>query len=428
MKKNYFAAAFLLAATLSSTAARAQADFRPGYIMRPAGDTVRGDIDYRGAHRGGQQCLFRPAAGATATWLPAQLRGYGLASGEHFISQLTPMPAVAPVAAAPRQLFLEVLADGPASLLLWRDETGQEHFYVQKMGAPLPTELVQVRQRVLEGNISREQVLPVFRGTLTEQFADCPAVLLSMSKTEYKASALVAAVERYNACREPNRLAKVHQSRTATDLEIVVGGQASRTMFTTPTADATLPAGLAPEVGVALQLGRRVLRQKLAVRAELHYARQVAEGSYQQQEYQPGGGLTITQHYDLRFTTAYLRVPVLIRYTMPGKKLRPFVEVGGSFNYAITIDPQVRSTASNGTSTDWYTLFSNQQFLANSFRNYEFGLLAGVGLQLPAGLAGHTISLLGRAERSDGFMRVVSYSTPVVRGSVLVSFDLTKAR
>jgi len=430
MKHHYFISGLGVLLAIDSLPAQAQADFRPGYLVRPAGDTVRGQVNYRGAHRGAQQCLFRATGEqATTTWLPAQLKGYGLLSGERFSSQLTPLPTppASPGSPVPgpgepaRQLFLEVLADGPASLLSRKDDAGQEHFYVQKAGAAQPTELVQVRQQVPDGAGSREQVLPVYRGVLTEQFADCPAILLSISKTEFKASALTAAVGRYNECRQPGQVAPPSPKRAEVSLEVLVGGQASRTTYDFPAGSVKLPANWAPEVGVGLSLGRRLLRQKLTFRAELHYVRQVAEGSASETNY-----FGTTQTYALRFATAYLRLPILVRYAIPGTRVRPFAEVGASINYAPSIDAQRRPTNGGSSGGDWQPLVPGQVGPGNPFREYEFGLVAGLGVQFPGLLGGHSLALLGRAEQSNGFLLIGGYNTSVLRGNVLLSFNLTK--
>jgi hypothetical protein len=433
MKHCYFTACLATILSIGSLAAHAQAGFQPGYLVRLTGDTVRGQIKYRNVRQGAQQCLFRAAGEQAATaWLPGQLKGYGLESGERFASQLTPIappPAPAgsavPAPGAPaRQLFLEVLAEGAASLLTYKDEAGQEHFYVLKAGAAQPTELVQVRRRVQDGSGSREQVVPVYRGVLTEQFADCPAVLLGVSKTEFKTAALIAAVTSYNVCREPGRVALVSPKRSVTSLEILLGGQASRTTYTTPVTSVTVPAGLSPEVGVGISLGRRVLRQRFTFRGEVHYVRQVAESSESQARYQSVPNQVITQTYDLRFVTAYLRAPLLVRYAVPGTKVRPFVEAGVSFNYALTLDAQLRMT---GTSSGkWEPLIPDQMGSDTAYRNYEFGLLAGLGVQFPGLLGGHSLAVLGRAEQSNGFLLINGYNTSVLRKNILVSFNLTK--
>gem|GEM_PF-958253 len=427
MKKLYLTSGLSVVLVLTSLSVQAQADFRPGYVVRLTGDTVRGQVNYRNARLGATQCLFRNIGEqAPTTWLPNQLKGYGLLSGEHFTSQLTPMPVPATVPAAgpppARQLFLEILAEGAASLLSWKDDQGVEHFYVQKAEAAQPTELVRVRQQVQDGGIVREQIVPLYKGTLTEQFADCPAVLLSISRTDFKANSLIALINSYNACRRPGQVVAVRAARTKATLELLAGGQASRTTYTSQNTSSTaaVSAGVAPELGMGLSIGRRVLRQKLTFRVELHYVRQVAETSA------PTQVDIVGRRYDLRFTTAYLRLPALVRYTLPGNQVRPFVEAGGSFNYATTADFQRRVASTTGA--DWQPLLPVTLVVGNAYRRYEFGLLAGVGVQFPSLLSGHSLAVLGRLEQSDGFFIIGGYGASVVRGNVLVSLGLTKSK
>jgi hypothetical protein len=437
----FFMAAIIGAGILNTFEARAQADFRTGYIVQATGDTVRGQIDYRGARRGAQQCLFRAAGARDAVpFQPDQLRGYGLASGEYYISQFIPavanqsstaQPTATGTAPAPQALFLEVLVAGEAYLLAQHDQAGSTHYYILKKGAALPTELVQERRQVMQdGRLRNELLLPVFRGVLTTQFADCPAVLLRVSKTEYKESALIAVVEQYNACRQPGQLIAAHQRPTEANLELLLGGQLSQTTYNENEHSDNLSGAIAPEFGLALRVGRRTAKQKISFRLELHYARQVATGTFERQTALPGLGQYLTTTYETRFKAAYLRMPVLVRYTLPGTKLHPFIEVGASLNYAIQLDPQLRriNDSKGAGATDWYTLFSNTGILMRDpFRRYEVGFLAGAGVQL-ASIAGHPVAVLARVERSDGFMLAADYSTPVVRGSLLLSFDLTKAK
>ncbi|WP_167851958.1 hypothetical protein [Hymenobacter elongatus] len=102
-----------------SSVAFAQSDFRPGYVVPTTGDTLRGEVDYRGEQRQAILCRFRAAAnGAEVAYTPAQLRGYGLAQGQHYHSQLLP-------GAVPQYVFLEVLALGTLALYHHADENGK---------------------------------------------------------------------------------------------------------------------------------------------------------------------------------------------------------------------------------------------------------------------------------------------------------------
>jgi hypothetical protein len=435
---------FIIGANVFGVAkVQAQADYRAGYIVRPAGDTVRGQVNYQGARQGAQRCLFRlTTSSEVTTYTPAELRGYGLVSGERYISQATPAelpPATAPAGSAPQPpasaevapqpMFLEVLVAGPASLLC--NESGSVHYYVLKQGAPFPVALVQTHQQVVvNGTVRGEQTIPVYRGTLAEQFADCPAVLLNVSKTAYKESALMAIVEEYNVCRQPDYRVAVRQKQsTEVGLEGLIGGQISRTYYRDHNTRATLPGALAPEIGLGLHFSRRTARQKLSFRLELHYVQQVAAGSFQKETDLPGLGRKAVTTYETQFKAAYLRLPFLIRYTVPGAKLRPFVEAGLSFNYATKLDPQIRQVSSTipGGTTNWHQLFDDIPYTKAPFRHYEFGYLVGIGARF-AGVANHPMAILARVERSEGYMDYIDWGTPILRGNLLVTFDLAKAQ
>jgi hypothetical protein len=93
--KNY-ATQILLAVSLLAVAgtAQAQKNFRPGYVVQPAGDTLRGEVDARGGQRMASLCLFRSTASAQPkNYAPADLKAYGLSKGASYES--CPMPAAA---------------------------------------------------------------------------------------------------------------------------------------------------------------------------------------------------------------------------------------------------------------------------------------------------------------------------------------------
>lgn len=55
---------------LSAHMASAQADFRPGYIITVPGDTLYGEIDYRGDLLMGSVCRFRNEHKETKDYTP----------------------------------------------------------------------------------------------------------------------------------------------------------------------------------------------------------------------------------------------------------------------------------------------------------------------------------------------------------------------
>ena len=185
--------------------AQAQTDFRPGYIVQAAGDTVRGEIDYRDARFNARQCRFRPSPdAAVAVFQPDGLQAYGLRDGsKHYRALALPAPASpAPQATAtpmPRY-FLEVLVNGPASLYSWRDDERTDHYYVATAAFPL-AELVHRKVFLEQQRIMQEQNL--YRTTLAQALAGCPSAQAQLPALSFTTRALAGAVATYNACQQP---------------------------------------------------------------------------------------------------------------------------------------------------------------------------------------------------------------------------------
>lgn len=428
MRKSYLRKVLTGLALAMGTiiSARAQADFRPGYVVRATGDTVRGEIDYRGARRNAISCQFRPSPAAPAQQLrPTDLQGYGVRGEVAYRSRLTPLPDSAGQPRAPRFFFLEVLAAGPpAALYQRRVGTDESHYYVQKAPTAPLQELTVTHQFVVEGARQYAQDIPAFRGVLSAQFADCPSVLLSLAKTEFKPTSLIAAVQRYNACREPGVVAApVYRAPGRVGIELLLGAQASQLSpyGTLPPVNGNYRASLTPEVGVGLTYSSQALRNKLQLRLEAHYVRQRYEAEYQSNSAFSSGSPFLYLTYQTRFQADYLRVPLLLRYLPLTGRVQPLLEVGGSVSPLVQLTQESRY---HNSSTTTYGAWE-PAYEPDNVRHLEFGLLAGVGVQVNE-LAGHSAAVLGRLESSNGFLSTPVNYNKVLRYQVLLAIGLIK--
>lgn len=178
---------------LAPVRAQAQTNFRQGYVLPLAGDTLRGEVDSRDGRASAQRCRFRATAqSVVVTYLPAELRGYGLTVDNQHYRALT-------VAAAPQPYFLEVLVDGPAALYFLRDAQQREFYYVVSPQLPLaPLEHAFVRM-VRDGRTYSEEQAP-YRNTLVVALAGCPAAQAQLPRLPFQESALRRVVAAYNHC------------------------------------------------------------------------------------------------------------------------------------------------------------------------------------------------------------------------------------
>jgi hypothetical protein len=101
----------------------AQSDFRSGYIINNNGDTIFGNIDYRGDLLMGRICRFKNSDNSITTYSPTQIAAYRFNDGKYYIS---------------REIkgnvhFLEFLINGKVNMYYLRDEGG-DHYFIDKEG------------------------------------------------------------------------------------------------------------------------------------------------------------------------------------------------------------------------------------------------------------------------------------------------------
>ncbi|WP_016775860.1 hypothetical protein [Anaerophaga thermohalophila] len=99
----------------------AQTDFRPGYIIKNTGDTLNGDIDYRGDLLMSRLCKFRDKENIIKDYSPNDIIAFRFIDGKYYVSREI----------NDRRVFLEYLIKGKVNIYYMRDENG-DHYYLDK--------------------------------------------------------------------------------------------------------------------------------------------------------------------------------------------------------------------------------------------------------------------------------------------------------
>ncbi len=408
---------FLLGTLLSglvAPAAHAQMA-RPGYVVLPAGDTLRGIVSDQGARGNAQRCLFRsgPAAIAT-TYLPEQLRGFGLASGKVYDSKV-----VATGNSSARPTFLEALGRGAASLYAFRNDADTEEFFLVAAGA-VPVPLLNHTAVVKVDGTSYEHSDKFYLKTLSEAFRQCLSLQAQLSKVRFTRADLADIVYRYNVCvGGPITLAPKLRLPNKLTLALTAGLETSNLHYRNESGNPeTVAAGkAAPVFGLALQLEFPSTSKSFAARLEALYEAQRYEGMY---EYALG---SFGFQQQFRIATSYLRLPLLVRYTYPHGMVRPFAEAGAVLALALTTEQEQRTRNINfgsGNYSNWAPLISSSQLV-----RYEQGFVGGLGLTLNRPDE-HQLSLQVRGEVGNSFSSGTAYYLTVNRAFVLLGYNLTK--
>jgi hypothetical protein len=396
-----------------ATVAHAQTNFRPGYVLPLTGDTLRGEVDSREGRTNAQRCRFRATAQAeVTTYQPADLRGYGLPLEQRHYRSLPVTIAPAPV----RSYFLEVLVDGPAKLYFLRDAEQHESFYVESPKQPLT--LLEHSKTIVQGNgIAKIEEKNLYRNTLAAALAGCVQAQSKLPNLPFQESALRQVVNLYNQCvgyaAPQAKFAGVPTHATIGIMAAVSGQRLYFDGFPFASDITSQQTGFA--IGPVLHVSSSRVSQRLSLVVAL---------LYEPEKYEVGPSRNPYASPDarVRFDLAYLRLPVMVRYTYPRGKIVPIAEAGFTIAYAVKTD-----VSSGAIVNGRYTAFSSSvtELLANSMRSTQVAFGAGLGLRTHVA-GGRAIALLARAERSNGFTNSNDTGTSTAHLYGVLTFDLTK--
>ena len=409
-------------------AARAQADFRPGFVVLPGGDTLPGRVDYGRRVRDAFECRFRAEGSREIrVFQPADLRGFGFWPDEFYHAQRVFSRSAYGDTITQRR-FLEVLVQGAATLYrqpdeqrLEGDEQGDQYF-LRAGNGPVRQLLVESERYNPGSGIWFWRQREPFRAVLAEAFGACPEVQRTVATVVLRRASLMRIVQKHNECvGGPQLVANVDAPRRRSYFrwEALSGLQVSNLYFTGDISirDLALPAAVAPMLGAATQYYAAGLRHRWLFRLETLYERQRYELEYQS-DYAHFG----KRYQQARVRTEQVRLPLAVRYLPlnPGR-LRPFVEAGASLALAMASTNEYRYRPQPfGAYSNWETLLPNP-------RRIEQGLLLGVGgtLRLPTG---RHLSATLRAERTNGFSDAFFIETHLNRYYFLLSYDLSSPK
>lgn len=405
MRKKYSYLRILLAAlAVLPLAARAQSEFRPGYIVPAAGDTVRGEIDLRDHYFNNTKCRFRASAAAEVrTYRPDELRAYGVpAEGQQF-RRIVPLPG-------PAAYFGQLLVSGPASLYLLRDADRADHFYLDAPDFAL-AELVTI-QTPVPGQPTRVREDARYRLTLQQAMPNCPAAEAMLPHLPFREDALRRVVTAFNACRGVVAAAQPLRVRQRPQVGVLGGGQLTNATFRYQNGfngNQTLDYGTSSSyaLGLSAELPLTALSRRLTLAAALLVAQQHHE------VVQTSGAAA--GRYTLSAT--YLRLPLLVRYTAPNGIIRPFVELGPTLALALSLRNQMGGLATNAPEPE--------DFYPDTQRTFEEGVAAGIGVRFPYA-GGRSASLGVRTELDTGWIEALGYTSRITRVFALLAFNLTK--
>ncbi|UYZ57957.1 PorT family protein [Hymenobacter latericus] len=422
MKNSYSVAIVCALASAATHAAQAQTNYKPGYIVTQAGDTLRGQIDFQDWRRNPASVTFRTGeSAAAASYQPAQIRGFG-AANQHFASayvQVETSPrSLANLSSSPdfalRQdtLFVRPLIDGPKSLYSYVDADDNEHFYFRN-GAAL--ELLLYKKFIRYAG-SAKTVVPIenYKGQLAAYLGEFPGAQASLAAADYTRSRLEKLYAGYYKQLGAQPAFRQKTQGTSAEFGVLAGGTVSRLTFSSSSeayyhlTKTPLEASKGFSGGLFLNLTPPSKMRRLSFVNELMFSAYEFKGHYRDTR----NANTYTDT-DFVYAAGYLKLNNLLRYSYGLGSTRVFLNAGIS-NGLMVSQKNTRTDVSH-----FYTTVRTTQSKAlDDVRPYEQSLVFGLGGRLSR------FSAEARHEIGNGMSYIVALRSTTSRTHILTSFYL----
>jgi hypothetical protein len=304
-------------------------NFIPGYIITNDNTIIDGLINYGDKRQNFNRCVFmRDGSSDKITFLPGEIKGYRFTDGKYFHSMKADSNAS-------KSIFMEYLFDGIVDLFYCIDDAG-DHYYISKNGSVLSelrndTRIIRsATQRAgfsshYSGNniTSYEKESKEYIGMLKIFFQDSPAVMRTADNTSLNVNSLIKISQDYHTDVCPGEECIIYskkETRFRISFGPFIGISFSNISFTkyTPTFwfDTYEPGpGFFSGAFINFSDPHTSERLSLQLEASIFHNKFTSPNSL---------------FNSVKMST--YKMPVLIKYTIPAKRIHPSILSGLLFN------------------------------------------------------------------------------------------------
>ncbi len=361
-----------------------QTDYRKGYVITNAGDTLLGLVDYREKAKAYKSCDFKVSkAQNTITYQPGSIIGYGFENDKFFQSR-----EISIKNQLSQVVFLEVIVKGHMSLFKFKDS-----YFIEKDNDGLQ-QLVNETKEVLVDGKRMSKYTNQHIGTISKLVFDCHEIRTNVQKIRLNQKALTNLVEDYNRCKgRPSLNFTAKKKWTKTNIEVSGGLNVSKLNFKANPAYEHLAGNFevskSPVIGVSLDISSPRLSERISFHGGLHY---LTSKYYNYTLY--NGSYSVERNY-VTIELQQLKVPIGIRYTFPKRVFTPYFKVGVSSTIHLNTSPKwVQEVELN-------SVVNTNENEALTIKNKQFGLWGGFGVSKSINNKLNTLIEL-RYEQTDG--------------------------
>lgn len=212
--KSFFSLTFTL---LIVFGAKAQSDFRPGYIITLQGDTINGLINFNGDKANAKNCIFKKETDLEkVTYTPDQIKSYRFIDGKYYVSSFFMNYNFKD------RVFLELLIKGSVSIFYYSAE-GKDHYFATKDTSIIELDHHDKLTGIAEKDILIRSKPEKYIGQLKFLLQDQPSIFGSIEKIDCSAKDLILITKEYQKLSCPSQECIQYEKKTGGKLKLKVG-------------------------------------------------------------------------------------------------------------------------------------------------------------------------------------------------------------
>jgi hypothetical protein len=268
-----------------------------GYYVKDSLVSVGVKLIDGGAIKNAQQCQVEGKK-ETLTYSPDEVKEYGFVDGSVYISRIIKIDN------EEKKVFLERLVEGKINLYYYKDKKGKKFFFEKDNG-----QLVEVLKKGIDNSNYKNFIKPYTQ--------DCNNVTEALKLVSYTKPSLSKYIDQYNSC--------LHKPFPFVRYGLIIGYGISKPQ-NLKISDKILKNAVFKNdntfnIGVFGDIP--IFFSYFSLHPEMYF---------QKNGFSSHSIIGNTVN-DIIINTTSINIPLLIRYTFPTLKLRPYVNVGGAFTY-----------------------------------------------------------------------------------------------
>ena len=360
---NLKTAAVSLLAIFVSISAFCQKGYKKGFVITNENDTVQGLVQVRTNFQNHKLCVFiNNGETEPMNIKPGEIKAYRIENSKYYVSKEIEIDSTK------KTVFLEYLMHGIVNLYYFKDIINQ-YFFIEKDGKMIllsndRSEVVKKGKGPMGEYETRYYVFSnQYIRVLQYLFQDCPSLANEIKTTGFDYKPLLRVTKDYHnlVCKDQQCIDFTRTTRKGMFVE-PYAGLINSWMGLRTSKDKVHQQK--PYGGFRIRFKPFKGYNNFDLLAGVNYSSNEFQGDYENS----------LNAYDLpyRIYVKYniIRVPITVEYTIPLKKIQPFVSAGYE-NIFLT-----------SPSYSVYRMHLNQLFEEDTkFRSYQAGFIAGVGVK-----------------------------------------------